>query len=439
MNRTCTECIDQELTVTSTNAFRYGVEPLKSLVKIEIEFVCPGCGQKSEVDHLIPDNRELRIDIAERGSAQTGEVKHHNAGLSYLSPDGKRHASVHFPAVFRGGENVLFPTFEGTLQDGTLIDQHGDPDLMLEFAKQYFKIHRSLLSAKGLPGSLIELMPALHMLVIAAELALKAHLIRSDKDKFGHSLRQLYADLEPAHRTTIELRFAQSYLNTNLAALGIKRPTVEAILGFYDKTYGGESRVYMDSRYYAEPTKTFKPSSSLHGANLVKSHNPYPIFFPEIVRALIKTYRFFSGHERLRRLGGDVKEGVREPSTSNDNHGNWGLIPSSLKLVVVNVPQPAGRSAEGDELVAFEKFLSEHPPVFRADWMHGGHSLLFYGGGEQDYGDAHGVLNGVRCRVWRHKRLGMHARDLYLLAKVLEEEKGLEILSDVDFVAIPPS
>ena len=117
-----------------------------------------------------------------------------------------------------------------------------------------------LAALAGAPFSriLIELMPALHLLVIAAELALKAHLVRSNKDKPGHSLRQLYADLEPAHRTTIELRFAQSYLNTNLAALGIERPTVEAILGFYDETYGGESRVYMDSRYYAEPTKMFK-------------------------------------------------------------------------------------------------------------------------------------------------------------------------------------
>ena len=170
---------------------------------------------------------------------------------------------------------------------------------------------------------------------------------------------------------------------------------------------------------------------------MLKSQTPYPIFFPEIVRALIETYRFFSGHERLRRLGGDVKCDVREPS--NDNHGDWGLIPSSLKLVVVNVPQPAGMSAEGDELVAFEKFLSDHPPSFCTNWMYGGNTLLFYGIGEQDYGDAHGVLNGVRCRVWRHKRLGTHARDLYLLANVLEEKKGLEILSGVDFVAMPPS
>ena len=433
MDRTCTKCNNQELTVTSSSAFRYGVEPLKSLVKVEVEFVCPGCGQKSGLENLILDNGELRIAGAERGSAQTGAVKRHHARLSNRSADGKRYVSVDFPAAFRVGENILYPTFEGNLQDGTVIDQHGDPDLMLKFAEQYLKTSHSILPTRGLPNSLLALMPALNLLVIAAELALKAHLVRDDKDKFGHSLRELYEDLEPTHQENVELRFARSDLNTNLAALGVKRPAVEAILGVYDNTYGGESKVYMDSRYYAEPTKTFKPKSSLHGANLVKGNNPYPIFFPEVVRALIETYRFFSGHERLRRLGGDVQEGVRE--RSNDNHGDWGLIPSSLNLVVVNVPQPAGISAKGEQRLAFEKFLAEHPPVFHADWMYGGNTLLFYGAGEQDYVDVHGILNGVECRVWRHKRLGMHARDLYLLAKVLEKETDLKILSDVRLVS----
>lgn len=438
MKRTCTKCSDQELVVTSCNAFRYGVEPLKSLVKVEVGFICPGCGQKSWTENIVPDNGEWRINVAKRGDAQTSEeVQRRQAMLSNRPPDGKRWVSVQFPAAVRVGADILFPTFEGTLQDGTVIDRYGDPDLMLEFAEQYFKISRSLLPTRGLPNSLIELMPALHLLVVAAELALKAHLVRDGKDKFGHSLQELYEDLEPTHQENVELCFAKSYLNKNLAALGVKRPTVETILGVYDNTYGGASKVYMDSRYYAEPTETFKPKSGLQGANLVKGNTPYPIFFPEVVRALIETYRFFSGHERLRRLGGDVKEGVREPG--NDNHGDWGLIPSSLNLVVVNVPQPAGISAESDQLVAFRTLLSEHPPIFRADWMYGGHTLLFYGVGEQDYGDAHGVLNGVRCRVWRRKRLGMHARDLYLLANVLEEAKGLAILSDVDFVAMPSS
>ena len=436
MKHSCPKCIDQELIVTPLNAWRHGVEPLKSLVKVEVEYICPGCGQKSWDEYIVPDNEEGRISIAERGDTQSGAVKRHDATL-FNPYDRKRRVSVQFPAAFRVGENILYPTYEGNLQDGTLIDQYGDPDLMLEFAAQYFEFSRLLLPTRGLPNSLIELMPALHLLVTAAELALKAYRIRDDRDGFGHSLQQLYEALEPAHRNGIERRFAKADLNKNLAALGIKRPPVEAILEVYDRTYGGASAVYMDSRYYAEPTKTFKPSSRLHRANVLKSGTPYPIFFPEIVPALIETYRFFSGHERLRRMGGDVESGAREPG--KDNHGDWGLIPSSLNLIVVTVPQRAGKSAEGDQLIAFRTFLSEHPPVFRTDWMYGGHTLLFYGDGEQDSVDACGILDGVRCRVWRHKRLGMHARDLYRLANVLEKEKDLETLSDLHVVAMPPS
>ena len=332
--------------------------------------------------------------------------------------------------MFRVGENILFPTFEGNVQDGTVIDQHGNPDLLLEFAEQYFKLYRSIMPTGRLPNSLIELMPALHLLVIATELGLKAYLIRNDKTDFGHSLQKLYKEyLDSTHRNEIERRFAESDLNTNLAALGVEHPSVEAILRVYDKTYGGASKVYIDSRYYAEPTTAFKPSSGLHGANLLKSNNPYPIFLPEVVRILLDTYRFFSGHERLGRLGGDVKYGTREPG--NDNHGDWGLVPSSLGLVVLSVPQPVGISAEGDKLNAFRKLLSEKPPGFYTDWMYGGNTLLFYSAGEQDYIDGHGMLNGVECRLWRHKRLGMHARDLNLLANVLESEASFGCLSDV--------
>ena len=44
----------------------------------------------------------------------------------------------------------------------------------------------------------------------------------------------------------------------------------------------------------------------------------------------------FSGHERLRRRGGYVQHGAREPG--KDNHGDWGVVPSSLGLIVVSVP-----------------------------------------------------------------------------------------------------
>ena len=429
MGHACKKCGDQKLIVRSANVFRHGLEALKSLVKVEVDYVCPGCGQKSGEERIISANEVYRTGMAERGATSTGKVKHHHATLTQTSSNHRRSTFVQFPAVFRVGENVLFPTFEGNVQDGTVIDQYGDPDLMLGFAEQYFKLYCSIMPTGRLPNSLIEMMPALHLLVIAAELALKAYLIRDDKVDFGHSLQQLYENLDPKHRNEIESRFAKSVLNTNLAALDVKRPSLESILRVYDKTYGGESKVYIDSRYYAEPTTTFKSSSGLHGANLVKGHNPYPVFFPEVVRALIDTYRFFSGHERLRRLGGDVQYSAREPG--NDNHGDWGLVPSSLGLVVLSVPQPAGISAEGDKLQAFSKLLAENPPGFRTNWMYGGNTLLFYGAGEENHIDGHGMLNGVECRLWRHNRLGMHARDLSLLANALESEASLACLSDV--------
>ena len=160
---------------------------------------------------------------------------------------------------------------------------------------------------------------------------------------------------------------------------------------------------------------------------MVKSNTPYPIFLPEIVSAQINTYRFFSGHERLRRRGGDVQRGARRT-------GNWGVVPSSLGLVVLSVPQPAGISAEGDDLKSFERLLSEHPPGMRADWMYGGTTHLFYGAEEQSPTDGQGTVNGVQCRVWRHQRVEIHARDLYLLADQLEDTVPFGSLSHVRVV-----
>ena len=165
---------------------------------------------------------------------------------------------------------------------------------------------------------------------------------------------------------------------------------------------------------------------------MVKGNAPYPIFLPEIVSAQINTYRFFSGHERLRRRGGDVQHGAREPG--KDNHGDWGVVPSSLGLIAVSVPQPAGKSAEGDDLASFERLLSEHPPGMRSDWMYGGNTLLFYRAGEKSPTDGHGTLNGVQCRVWRHQKVGMHARDLYLLADQLEDTVPFGSLTNVRIV-----
>ena len=66
--------------------------------------------------------------------------------------------------------------------------------------------------------------------------------------------------------------------------------------------------------------------------------------------------------------------------------------------------------------------------------MYGGGTLLFYADEGQEYLDGKGVLNGVASRVWRHQRLGMHARDLNLLADVLESGTSFGSLSDMPAV-----
>ena len=424
----CDKCNDTKL-IATTKVFRFGVRSLKSLVVEQREYLCPRCGRWS-IWKAFSDDSPIVNTVG--AHTRTGDDRRRHVMLSTLPADRKGRVSVEFPAIYQNGRSVLLPTSEGNVQDGTIIDRHGDPDLMLEFAEQYLKLYDAAMPAGRLPDSLVEILTALHLLVTAAELGFKAYLTRDGKNASGHSLQRLYEALEPAHRDRIDTSFFESCLNASLTVLGVEPPTVQAILWRYDNTCAVGSGVYIDSRYYAEPTTRFKREDNLHGQGVLKSNTPYPIFLPEIVSTQIEAYRFFSGHERLRRRGGDVQHGAREPGS--DNHGDWGVVPSSLGLIVVSVPQPAGISAEGEDLASFKKLLSEHPPGMRADGGYGGNTLLFYGVGEQSHTDGHGTVNGVQCRVWRHQSVGMHARDLYLLANQLEDTVPFRALSNVRIV-----
>ena len=119
---------------------------------------------------------------------------------------------------------------------------------------------------------------------------------------------------------------------------------------------------------------------------------------------------------------------MRDPV--EDNHGDWGFVPCSLGLVVLSVPQPASVSTKGAKLDAFIKLVCDNPPAYKTNWKYGGATLLFYAEVQNDYVDGCGMLNGVECRFWRHKRLGMHARDLYFLANVLEGREGFTCPSE---------
>ena len=153
------------------------------------------------------------------------------------------------------------------------------------------------------------------------------------------------------------------------------------------------------------------------GGNLVKS-TPYPIFLPHAVAAMLASYAHFAGAERLKRLGGTVAFGSRD--RGNDNHGDWGLVPASLGLLVIRVGQFVATDETGAERSVFRRFVEEHPPGYRTEWMYGGKRLLFYGAAGALPVDGEIEIEGLACRVWSAGRLGLHARDLYRLADVLE-------------------
>ena len=434
MRGRCSRCGDQELRLKSDDVFRVGVPWLTRLLQKEVKYACAVCGRevKGSIQSFVdPNNYRLRTPRTSGTDSKTMERQY---AMIYSASTPKQPGTIlSYPAAFSAADQVLFPTFEGTIGDGTVVDQHGDPELMAGFAEEYLRQFWVLVPTGRLPHTLKEIMPGLLLLFTATELALKAFWIRSGRQLTGHSLTDLYRELDPEHRRDIEGRFANSEPHSALSALGADAPTVELILNVYSGTYGGASNVHMDSRYYAEPTTMFRQESGLRGANLVKGNTPYPIFLPYVVRSLIDAYRFYSGPERLKRLGAELSEDGGE--RGSDNHGEWGLVPSSLGLVVVMVSQGNGMGLDRKEVRTFTEFKRLNPTSFIVDWMYGGNTLLFYRDGGQEFPDGKRVIDGLECRVWSRGRLGMHERDLHLLADALDgsdkEVGGLGQLANI--------
>ena len=432
MTGKCVRCGEQELEKAFTKGFRIGVPWLNSFLQIEVGYSCPIC-KRTVRDQLklIDDSGQYRMRNLDGGQTPDDEFRINYASFHFqgMSPK-SRGLTLNYPSVPSISDNSLLPSFEGTIQDGTVIDKHGDPDLMADHSAEYLR-QFWILSPKGrLPSSVTGMLPALLLLNTATELALKAYLIRSDEtSKLSHSLVGLYEDLDTQYLQEIEARFVNTDVCLQLSAQGSEIPKVRDILHVYSQTYGGESSVHIDARYYAEPTTTTftkrsDPWSSLHGANLVKGGTPYPIFLPRVVQVLIEAYWFFSGAERLKRLGAEVQEGSLEPG--NDNHGEWGLVPSSLGLVVLLVPQAKGKGLDGKEVEACTEFKKLYPTDFIVDWMYGGNTLLFYRANDQSVHDGLIEKAGLECKVWSNKRLGLHTRDLYLLANAVEGDRAGE-------------
>ena len=415
MRGRCHKCgVEQELIAGPQRRTLHVLAQLRMPLEIVDPFSCPDCGceVRSNFRFVPTDKYVAPTETPLKGQLAAEPRNGHVWGIM-----GRAAMAMNYPAVSAPGGDVLFPVHEGRLSGAHTIGQYGDPDLMAEFSAEYLKQYRAIVPKGRLPKSMVEMMPALHLLVNAAELAFKADLIRSSRPSGGHVLRNLYCKLEDEHRDEVERRFADAAANAPLNALGAKRPSVESVLHVYGQSFGGSS-AYQDTRYFAEPT-TMLRSASLKGGNLVKD-TPYPIFLPVVVQTMLDVYAFFSGAERLKRLGANVAYGTRDPG--NDQHGFWGLVPSSLVLVVIRVAQQVAWDEHFKDRDVFRKFKAAHPPGYSTSWMYGGQSLLFYRVGKDCPEDGETVIDGLDCKVWYSGRLGMHARDLYLLADALRDQ-----------------
>ena len=412
MRRRCYKCgVEQELIAAPQRQVLHALPQLRTPLEIVDPFLCLGCGREISFNirfvvtdkHVVPTPRPRGQRAAERRNGHIWGFRRKSA------------MALNYPAVSAPGGNVLFPAQEGRLSGGHAIGQYGDPDLMAELSAEYLKQYWAIVPKGRLPKSMVEMMPALNLLTNAAELAFKADLIRSGRASEGHVLRKLFGEVEDEHRDEVRRRFADAAPNIPLDVLAAERPAVESVLSVYDESFG--SSVYKDTRYFAEPT-TMLRSASLKGGNLVKD-TPYPIFLPVVVQTMLDVYAFFSGAERLTRLGADVAYDTRDPG--NDQHGSWGLVPSSVGLLVIRVAQQMAWDERLEDRDLFRSFKAARPPGYSTSWMYGGQSLLFYRAGKNHPEDCETVIDGLECKVWYSGRLGMHARDLYLLANALRD------------------
>ena len=438
MSSGCPKCGSEDLRIEPISRFRLGMPHLSELQQAVVVVSCQPCRTSFQLQ-VLGRNRtgfshfmHLQND-GEPGSdgLQRGHVR--------LSPDGNScRTTVSFNFVHSSEQGVLWPVQEVGIEAGQVVDQYGDPYLMADFAKEYLKQHWILLQPGRLPQTLVEVMPALLLLVTSAELVLKAFILRSKGEQpRTHDLVELYDALEPEHRAEIETRYERCQLVAGLASLGVDGPQVKHTLRTYADIYGGKRGAYQEAKFYAEPT-TMLPNSDLKGANLVKGNTPYPTFMPYLVHEIIECYQHFSGVERLRRRGAQIHE--RRPGSTSHGHGDWALRPASLGLAVIVVSQQQSKDPHLDDLPAFAEFKSLHPTSFHADWMYGGSTLLCYDATDAKPRDGIEDITGIECRVISEEDVGMHTRDLDRLADTLTSiDSGATALGPLPPVLTNPS
>ena len=282
----------------SVSALNVGIPALQSRWQAVVQATCETCGftlqplltHSGTLDfdhsiHFMPENVEASSIPADSSTPS------YRTMIVGRGADGPH---LQFRVARVQDDDVWVSVREGSIQDGTCIGPDGNADLMADMAEEYLDQFWTLTSKWQLPTRLVQVMPSLVLLFTAAELGIKAFYVRTgraqDARGTSHGLMELYANLSADDRQDIERRFRAHEDVAPLKAMGIELPKIEDVLFRYVMSYDSGG-VYMDARYFAEPTTLLPSSSNLHGSNLIKSHTPYPVFLPTIVRVTIDAYR----------------------------------------------------------------------------------------------------------------------------------------------------
>ena len=141
MKGQCQQCGRQELVTGSVRVFYHTVAELGWPVQLEQSYFCANCGREIHKKVSYRFGRPSRMSgTRESGGASQPQTE---SMLAMISMGNK--TSVHFAAVCRTDTREVLPRWEGIIQDGTTVDQYGNPGLMADFAKQYLAAYRAVM------------------------------------------------------------------------------------------------------------------------------------------------------------------------------------------------------------------------------------------------------------------------------------------------------
>ncbi len=206
--------------------------------------------------------------------------------------------SISIPLAFHSiqGELRGVPVGEGTTADQMPLTKQGDPHLAAEMAQAYLHAYYAVMPQELPPTRLSRILPALSLLLMAAEIGLKALLLkRGSNCKKTHSLSDLYHSLPDSVRDRIQSDFSKTIGCRNLHEIRRHSPVVGQVLSRYENTYGiVKNYALSDVRYIFEEGRTdelYWPEGWGDKPDQRYAHDiPFPVFLPEIVRIFVAIF-----------------------------------------------------------------------------------------------------------------------------------------------------